>query len=58
MNREKIVNAAVDIYGYGYDDFDGMNLKEVLNYLDFEQCETIKEFYGFPRLHYTKVEAV
>ncbi len=58
MNREQVVTAAVDIYGYGYDDFEGMNLTEVLNYLDFEQLESIKEFYGFPRLSYTKVEAV
>lgn len=55
LNREEVVTAAVNIFGYGYSDFDGMGLVEVLNYLDFDQLEEIKGYYGMPQIHVTRV---
>ena len=55
MTKEMVINAACDIFGYGASDFEEMTFNEILNYLDFEQLEQIKEFYGYSRLNYEKV---
>ncbi len=43
LSKEKIINAAVDIFGYSESDFDGMNLKDLVAYLE-EQMPEIEAY--------------
>ena len=43
LTKERIITAAVDIFGYSKSDFDGMSYKELVSYLE-DQMEKIKEY--------------
>jgi hypothetical protein len=55
MTKDMVINAACDMFGYGASDFDEMSFTELLDYLDFDQLEEIKAFYGYSKLVVEKV---
>jgi len=36
-SKESLINSACDLFGYGEDDFDGMNYIEIWQYLSYEK---------------------
>lgn len=50
MNKQMIMSAATDLFGYDICFFEHNTLTEILDYLDFDQLEEIKAFYGYRKL--------
>ncbi len=42
MKKEQIINSAIDLYGYSYNELNEMSYKDLVNYLFDEMPKIIK----------------
>lgn len=44
LSRQQIIDGAIDLFGYGEDDFDGMGIADLRVYLSDEMPEIIQYY--------------